>query len=134
MQITTLVNNAHLLFIVADDLNEVTHDIRKESYTSKHNHNRNDSLVITDWIVVTITHCTECSKSVVATDNELMGLIFLVQMILLDKGIWLSFVVNITEHEPYTSNEISYNDSNNDKSEDLVNIQHHVLGHYLLVS
>ncbi len=58
MKVTTFVYYSHLLFIVANDFNEVTHDVREESYTTQHNYNCQDSLLLADRVVVSITYCT----------------------------------------------------------------------------
>ena len=51
-----------------------------------------------------------------------MCLIFLVKFVFLDERVRLSVVVNGTEHEPDAADEISNDDSDDNKSKDLVNI------------
>lgn len=76
MKITTFVNNTHFLFIVADNFNEITHDIWEESDTTKHNDYSYDSFIVANWEVVTISNSTERCQSIVATHDKLVGLIF----------------------------------------------------------
>jgi len=133
MQVSTFVNNTHFLFVVANNFNEVTHNIREESNSTKHDNNSNDSLIVTDWIIISVTHSTKCCKSIVTTDDELMCLVFLVKFVFLDERVRLSVVVNGTEHKPDAADEISDDDSDDNKSKDLVNIQHHILGHNLFI-
>ena len=63
-----------------------------------------------------------------------MCLVFFVKVVLLDERVGLCVIVDSTEHEPDTTDEICNDDSDDDKSENLVNIQHHVLGHNLFIS
>ena len=122
VEFITFVDGAHFLLLVFNDLKNVTHYIREESNSTKHNNNCNDSLIVTDWIIISITHSTKCCKSIVTTDDQLMCLIFLVKFVFLDERVRLSVVVNGTEHEPDAADEISNDDGDDNKSKDLVNI------------
>ena len=59
MQFATLVDNSHFLFIVGDNFDEVTHDVRKESHTTKHDHNGEDSFVVGNGEIVSISNRTQ---------------------------------------------------------------------------
>ena len=133
MQVSTLINHTHFLFIIADNLNKVTHYIGKEGHSTKHDDNCNDPLVVADWIVVTITDCTQSCEGVIATDDQLVGLVFLVQFVLFYERIGLCVVIDGAEHEPDAADEIGDDDGDDDESKDLVDIQHHVLGHNLFI-
>jgi hypothetical protein len=63
-----------------------------------------------------------------------MCLIFFVKFVFLDERVGLGVVVNGTEHEPDATDEICNNNSDDNQSENFVNIQHHVLGHNLFIS
>ena len=67
-----------------------------------------------------------------------MCLIFHIEFEFFDKRVWHWFlwvlIIHGTEHEPYASDEIGDNDGNDDKSEDFINIQHHVLGYNFFIS
>ena len=122
MQITTLINNSHFLFVVADNLNEVTHYIGEEGHSTKHNDNRNNSLIIADWIVISVSNCTQSSECIVATDDQFVGLVFFVQFVFLNERIRLRVIIDRAEHEPDTTDEIGDDNGNDDESKDLVDI------------
>ena len=75
VQITALVDDAHLFLVVADDFDEVAHNIGKEGYATKHDQDGDDSFVVGDGVVVTIPHCTERGQCIVATDYQLVCLV-----------------------------------------------------------
>lgn len=134
VKVTAFVDHAHFLFVIANDLDEVSHNVGEERNTTKHNDNSYDPLVVADWVVVTISNSTERCKSIVATNNQLMSLVLLIELVLLDEGVRLCVVVNGAEHEPDATDEVSDDDGNDDQTEDLVDIEHHVLSHDLFVS
>ena len=67
-----------------------------------------------------------------------MCLIFFVESKFFDEGVGLCFcgvfIVNGAEHEPNAANEISNNDSNDDESENLIDVKHHVLCYDFFIS
>ena len=73
MQISTLINRSHLCFIVSYNFNKVSHNVRKESHSSKLYNQGAEPLLVTDRVEISVTHRTECRKGKVATHDELMG-------------------------------------------------------------
>jgi len=63
-----------------------------------------------------------------------VSLIFFVKFVFLDERVRLGVIVDSTEHEPDATDEIGDDDSDDDESKNLINIQHHVLGHNLFIS
>ena len=68
MQITRIVDVAHLLFIVADDLNEATHDVWEKGDATKHDYHCEYTLFIAYWKVVAVANCAQSRQSKVAAD------------------------------------------------------------------
>ena len=58
IELSTFVNDAHSLLIIADNFDEVTHYVRKESYSTKLNKHAEDPLLIIHRIEVAISHGT----------------------------------------------------------------------------
>lgn len=58
MQVSTFVLDAHLLLVVTYDFNEVTHNVREEGNSAKHDKYSNDSLQVIDRKVVAKSNCT----------------------------------------------------------------------------
>jgi len=134
MEVTALVNDTHILLIVADNLNEVTHDIRKEGHSTEHNDNCNYPLSATNWVIVSIPDSTQGSQCIIATDNELMRVFFLLKLVISDEcDIFFLINLDIAKEEPEAPNKVDDN-SNNDESEYLINVHQHVLSYYLFVS
>ena len=131
MQVTTSVNNTHILLIITDDLNKVTHDVGEEGNTTKHDDHCNYSFSAAHWEIVTITHCTKGSEGIIATNNELVSITLVSKLILGNPGHSSSHFAVV---EPEATNEVSNNHSNDDQSEDFINIHHHILCNNLLVS
>jgi hypothetical protein len=86
VEISALVRVSHLLVEVTDDFNEVTHDVREESYSSKHDEDGNASFGIVHGIVISVANCTEGGQGKVAASDELVGCLFLMEMVELYKG------------------------------------------------
>jgi hypothetical protein len=118
MQVSTFVNHAHLLLVVTNDLNEVSHDVREEGHPSKHNNNSYDPLIVADRIVVTVPNRAQGGERVVATDDQLVSLVLLVQAVFLNEGVRFGvfrvLVVDGAEHEPNATDEVRDDDSNDD--------------------
>ena len=70
-QITTLVLYTHLFLIVADDLDEVTHDVGEECYSTKHQNNCKNSFFVTDRKVISVSNSAETCQDIVARDQQL---------------------------------------------------------------
>lgn len=68
VKVTALIHSSHFLLVVANDLNEVSHDVGKEGNASQHDQYCDDSLDVADRVVVTISDGTECGKCKVTTD------------------------------------------------------------------
>lgn len=71
MQIGGLVDDAHLLLIITDNFDEITHDITEECNTTKHDNNRNNSLHIADREVIAVAHSAQRCQRIVATNDKL---------------------------------------------------------------
>ena len=135
MKICRLVYNTHLLLIVTNDLNKVTHDITEVGDTTKHNDYSNDSFHIAHGKVITITYSTECCKRIIAAYNELKLFVLGAQFVEFYEAI-LPFYINlrITEVPPEAADTVGDDDGNDDQSEYLINVQEHILRNNFLIS
>ena len=134
MEVAALVNDSHILLVVADNLDEVTHDIREEGHSTKHNKTCKYSLPGANWVVVSVANSTQGSQGIVAADNELVGVFFRFKLEIGYKR-YLTFFIDVymAEVEPSTADEIGDDDGNYNKPENLINIHEHVLSDNLFI-
>lgn len=107
MQVRRQVDIAHLLFIVADDFDEVTHDITEESNTTKHDYHSNNSLHVAHREVVTITDSTQSCKRIVTTNNKLENLILFAELVVLDEAVLVFKIdLRVAKVPPEAANKV----------------------------
>ena len=135
IKISTLVWWSHISFHVCNNLDEVTHNIRKEGHSTKLNDQGDEPFLVANWIIVSITHCTQCGQSKVTTYDQLMDAFFVLQVKFLDESVCVfKFSVYSTEQEPEATNEVSQDDSDEDKTHHFVDLKHLILHYDLIVT
>ena len=72
VQVSRLINNAHIRFIITNNLNEVAHNETEKGYTTKHDDYCEDSLHVADWEVISIANCAQCCQSIITTNSKLV--------------------------------------------------------------
>ena len=75
MQVARFVNYSHFRLVVADDFDEISHDVTEESDAAKHNYDSNDTLHITNRIVIAIADGTEGCQGEITADSQLVKLV-----------------------------------------------------------
>lgn len=68
VQITWIVDVTHLLFIVADDLNEATHDVWEKGDATKHDYYCKYALFVAYWKVVAVAYSAQGCQGKVTAD------------------------------------------------------------------
>jgi len=138
IEISSSVDEAHLAFPLADVLNEVTHDVRKEGYSTKHDHNGYNHLKVTDGKDVSVTYGSKGCDCKVAWFYHLMLLTFLVlQKHVIPCSFWIElswlWVQLVGDVEPSAPKEVGDEDSNENKSQYFVHVHNEILLDDLLV-
>lgn len=133
MQVARLVNDTHLRLVIADDLDEVAHDVTEEGDAAEHDHHCDDSLHLTDGEVVTIANSAQGGESVVATDCQVVDLVLVEQVVMVDETS-LQVDLTVAEIPPRAPNEVRDNDCNDNQSEDLIDVEEHILVLQLVIS
>lgn len=135
MQVSTEVNVSHFLIVVCDDFDEVTHDVGKESYTTEHDNDSNESLVIADWVIISVAYSTQCGKCIVTTYYQLVRSCIFLQIKFFNECILtIQIAINGTEQKPKAPNKISQYNSNHYKPDNFINIKHFILSYDLVVT
>jgi hypothetical protein len=75
VEFITFVDGAHFLLLVLHNLKNVSHNVRKESYTQHHYNNRCDHFNATNGVIVTITNGRKRRKSEITSINQLLRFI-----------------------------------------------------------
>ena len=77
MEFGGLVDVTHFVFIVGNDLDEVSHDVGKESNAAKHDQNGSNSLQIGNRKVISISDSGKSGQRIVTTNDELRCPVFI---------------------------------------------------------
>jgi hypothetical protein len=132
VEIAAFVYHAHVLLIVADDFNKVTHYIREKCHSTQHNHDSRKPFPAAHWVIISISNGTQSGKRIITADNELVWICVLVETVVRYE-IGLCWAES-AEVEPAAPNKVSYDYCYYDKSEYLVNLHQAVLSRDLLIS
>ena len=157
MKVSTLVDYSHFLLVIGNNLNEVSHNVRKESNSPQHDPNRHQPFDVANWEVISIPHGWQRCESKVATDSKLRHIILnfvkakmfdesvslrlLVSTVILIENIPLDMLVlwkglskSWWKQKPKAPYEIRDDNRNDNKSENFIKVEKHVLGNNFLIS
>ena len=114
----TFVDGAHFLLLILHNLENVSHNVRKESYTQHHDDNRCDHFNATNGVIVTITNGRKRRKCEITSVNQLLR--FIMQTIFQNPSMLIGDIfisVKVFRDEiPNASQKISDDKSNNNHS------------------
>ena len=152
MKITTLINHTHFLLIIGYNLNKIAHDVWEKGNTSKHNTDSDNSLNITDLVVISISNSRKSGEGKVAADCKFWHIVFnLIKTKFFDESIglgmttlWIivhvkfikfivffilalvlfeSFRQSGWQQEPKAAYEISYNNGDDDQPKNFIEVK-----------
>lgn len=138
MQVSNLVYKPHLLFIVRYDFNKAAHDVRKESNSTKHQENCNESFHVANGIIVTIPDSGECRECVIAAYDKFSPIRNILEVKMSHKShpvfnIILGVQV-VRYHVPKTADKISYEERNYHEAKYSIHVHEHVYSYYSFFS
>ena len=130
MQISHLVYNAHLLFIVCYNLDKAAHDVREKCNSAKHQENCNESFHVANGIVVTIAHSGECGECIVAADDKLAPIRNMLELEMSHESHFVFYVMRCVQivryHIPKTAYEVRNKERNDNEAEYPIHVHEHV--------
>lgn len=125
MQVKGLLFVAQVLIESRNDLNERTHDVRKEGNTCQHNENAEDHLDVGLRRQVSITNCWQCRDREIAGRDHPVGSRCVLQLESINEILLVIFVSEKARPQvEEAADEVGDNDSQQNQSEHTVDVLH----------